>query len=376
MYKKIITILIVGVVVLTATIVFAGENYNSSRSNTSTEVNRYIGDTLLRYNISGAKINMLTDALAVGIDASALKAMLTEIGIGEIEINAIFAKLDELGTKLDEDALQVIAAPIAENIPQIGFTEISGLESEAGMDIFLDIDNPLEVSNPDAGGIEESETVIRKKPGRTTYSNITLKREVFQNVSEDIIQNIRFAVPEELKSLTEELKASRSTFKTEILSMSLSISENAKVLRENFRENVQAAIGHVDHVKTALIAMAHGEGLKMLNRYRSAMARFEHILLRIESRVEKLEARNIDMSLVIPIIEEAKNMQIENEAKMVGLKEKYEALLAGENSQGIGEEAREIAKELKTDIQTLHAKLREIVNEIKNNVGIGEEGVN
>ena len=375
MYKKIITILIVGIVMLTATMVFAGENYNSSRSNTATEVNKYIGDTLLRYDIGGAKINTVTDALAVGIDASALKAMLTEIGIGEIEINAIFAKLDELGTKLDEDALQVIAAPIAENIPRIGFTEISGLESEAGMDIFLDIDNPLEVSNPDAGCIEESETVIRKKPGRTTYSNITLKREVFQNVSDDIIQNIRSTVPEELKSLKEELKANRSTFKTEILSMSLSISENAKVLRENFRENVQASIGHVDHAKTARIAVAHGEGLKMLNRYRSAMARFEHILLRIESRVEKLEARNINMSLVIPIIEEAKNMQIENEAKMVGRKEKYEALLTGKNSQGIGEEAREIAKELKTDIQTLHAKLREIVITIKDNIAINEEGL-
>ena len=71
------------------------------------------------------------------------------------------------------------------------------------------------------------------------------------------------------------------------------------------------------------------------------------------------------MSLVIPIIEEAENIRVKNDAKMEELKAKYEELLSGENPRGIGEEARRVATELKSEIQTLHAKLREIVDEIK-----------
>ena len=106
----------------------------------------------------------------------------------------------------------------------------------------------------------------------------------------------------------------------------------------------------------------------MLNRFRSATARFNHILGRLESRVLKLEARGYKIDSFFDVqtsIEEANNISIENEAKLIELKAKYESLLLGENVGGIGEEAREIAKELKTEIENLHAKLREIVDGIK-----------
>ena len=108
------------------------------------------------------------------------------------------------------------------------------------------------------------------------------------------------------------------------------------------------------------IALAHGKGLRMLNRFRSAMARFDHILGRLESRIEKLKAQGIDVSSVIPRIEEAKNMSAENEAKMEELKAKYESLLLGENVGGVAEEARALATELKTDIENLRAIIIEI----------------
>ncbi|MBI4122901.1 MAG: hypothetical protein HY458_00870 [Parcubacteria group bacterium] len=138
------------------------------------------------------------------------------------------------------------------------------------------------------------------------------------------------------------------------------VHEAAKALRDNFRENVETTIGHVDHGKTARIAVAHGKGLRMLNRYRSAMARFDHILGRLELRILKLEAQGIDTSSTAPLIEKAKSMSVENEAKMEELKAKYESLLLGENVGGVAEEARAIAAELKTDIENLRAIIIEV----------------
>ena len=142
------------------------------------------------------------------------------------------------------------------------------------------------------------------------------------------------------------------------------MNEKAKGVRENLRKNVRAVIGHVDHGKTARIAVAHGKGLRMINRFRSATARFDHILSRLESRVEKFKAQGfaVDSFFEVEVsIEEAKNISTENKAKLEQLKAKYESLLLGENLRGVAEEAREIAKELKVEIQNLHAKLREIV---------------
>ena len=118
-------------------------------------------------------------------------------------------------------------------------------------------------------------------------------RKDFQETQMNIIRNIRSAAPEERKSLIDELKAKREAFQTEIVSLNLGIRENAKGLRDNFRENVSATIGHVDHGKTARIAVAHGKGLRMINRNRSAISRFDHILGRLESRVKKLEVQGV-----------------------------------------------------------------------------------
>jgi len=190
----------------------------------------------------------------------------------------------------------------------------------------------------------------------------------FHDVQMNIVRNIRAATSEERKNLIDELRVNRKTFQTEIVSMNLKIRDNAKELRDNFRERVKTVIGHVDHGKTARIAVAHGKGLRMLNRFRSAMARFDHILGRLESRVEKLVERDFPVDSFFDVqtsIEEAKDMSVENEIKMQELKVKYELLLLGEDPQGVSEKARAIAKELKTEIENLHAKLRGIVDDIK-----------
>ena len=98
------------------------------------------------------------------------------------------------------------------------------------------------------------------------------------------------------------------------------------------------------------------------------MARFDHILIRLESRVQKLETQGVPTESFFDVfieIEEAKNMSAENEAKMEQLKVKYESLLLGENAGGIAEEARAISQELKAETRNLHAKLRDIADDIK-----------
>jgi len=412
MHTKILILLIVGAVAFTATAVFAVENYNSSRSNTSTAiVNQQVGDILLRYSIGGAEINKVTDALARGISKVDLKAMLVLIYNSaqsnvsnrllneqneEGFIKEVFTELDRLGVGINEEGLQAISTPAAEDVPQSTIGEIiktfppEEVSAPDTEDVLapatakeIDDATPIlfkekekEPQPTTAKEVKKGEPVEVKKPAerRQPAPTITPQTGIVSNIGSsgldgvrafhdaamNIIQNIRSAAPEERKNLIDELRANRGTFQTEILSMRLSIRENAKELRENFIVQYR----ETDFNFLSRIAVAHGKGLRMINRFRSATVRFEHILGRLESRVQKLETRGVDISSVIPTIEEAKNMRVENEATLEILKAKYESLLLGENPRGVAEEARAIATELKAEIENLHAKLREIVEEI------------
>lgn len=396
MYKKIL----LSIILMTAfaiTPVFAAKNYNSAKSNTSSiaQVNEHIGNILLRYNFGGAEINKVTNALAIGITDVDLKVLLTRIGLDGEVVRIVFTELDRLGVGINEEGLQSISTLETKSILRKDATmSVDTLPSalpdgRAYRDPLPTAESTIsgELHRPPAlNKIKQTEDTARgdvvdsayKK--RVRYGNITLKRAVFHDVSKNIIQNIRSATPEDRENLLDELKTNRETFQSEIVSMSLKIHENAQDLRENFRENVISVIGHVDHGKTARIAVAHGRSLKMLNRFRSAIARFDHILLRIESRALKLEARGIDISSLIPSIEEAKNISLENKTHMEQLKATYELLLLGENPRGIAEDARTIAEDLKTKINKLHIRISTITTEMVSldlrGVGVNEEDFN
>lgn len=198
------------------------------------------------------------------------------------------------------------------------------------------------------------------------------KRAAFGDSSVKSIQSLKAAESKEQREdIRKELKTNREMLRESVQTLRQDLRENSRDLRDNFRENVKTTIGHVDHGKTGRIAVAHGKGLRMINRYRSAIVRFDHILGRMESRVEKIgietegQARATEKgnvkdyfpASVLLLIEEAKNMQALNKAKLVELEAKYESLLLGKNPRGVAEEARAIAKELKSEIENLHAKL-------------------
>ena len=279
----------------------SAKNYSSSLSNKSVgKVRQEVGDILLRYGVGGADINKVTDVLeGGGVYEAELKSFLIAIGVNEKGVQEVLAKLDELGAGADSTT-----AGGAVSTPAVRDGAVSAPATGGGAGA-----GKVEVA-PDTGDFQPLATGILARLNRP--------------------------------------------------------GNDAEALRDNFRENVKTIIGHVDHGKTARIAVAHGRGLRMLNRFRSAMARFDHILGRLESRIEKIrieiegEKRGIYLAATIPLLEKAKNMQIENEAKMEELKAKYESLLLGENTGGIAKEARALATELKAEIENLYAQLREI----------------
>lgn len=99
--SKITALFIVVAVAFTATPALALKTYNASKSNTSSlsinKVNEEVGNTLLRYNIGGAEINKVTDALAAGIAEEKLITLLVEVGVSKENVKAVLAEFVKLG---------------------------------------------------------------------------------------------------------------------------------------------------------------------------------------------------------------------------------------------------------------------------------------
>ena len=108
-HAKIGIVLIVGVMALAATPAFAGKNFNSSKSNTSSvgKINEEVGNILLRYDTGGAEINQVTDALEQGASEDELKTLLIEIGVNENGTEEVFAAITELGAGADSPKFNI-----------------------------------------------------------------------------------------------------------------------------------------------------------------------------------------------------------------------------------------------------------------------------
>jgi len=394
-------------------------NYNSSLSNKSAGLIRMeVGDILLRYGVGGADINKVTDALeGNGIYEAELKSFLVAIGVSDIGVQEVFTKLDELGAGADSTAKEsatggAVPAPAAgkdyneskSNTKSAPAGETLAIERDDD-DAFEQIELAVETIKKTIGKIQERlklcdiEVCItvgdhaRYRAGVATEADKAIKdgkkEEAAQSlraVKKIVEGDIALLAAVEDKGLVADVLGLERALLHQIDSALTDLQrsvillpavqparEAAKALRDNFRENVKTTIGHVDHGKTARIALAHGKGLRMLNRFRSATARFDHILGRLESRIEKMRieiegeerAKSKDKSLFPPtntaiLVEKAKNISAENEAKMEELKAKYESLLLGENVIGVAEEARALAEELKTDIENLRVIIIEV----------------
>ena len=202
----------------------------------------------------------------------------------------------------------------------------------------------------------ERETLFRELREERTELQTQIKSDLrsFQTESKILLRGLAEATPEARKEAMQDLQEGREELRQKARELRDNLRDTAKERREAFREKFR------DARESARVAAAHGKGLRMLNRYRAAIARFAHIRERLESRMEKLEEQGVDTSSVESLIEEAENMEAQAEVKMEELKAKYEALLDGERMGGISEEARAIAQTLKKESEDLHAQLKEI----------------
>ena len=160
-------------------------------------------------------------------------------------------------------------------------------------------------------------------------------------------------------SLYKAKPAERKKFRKELKERKLRIKKVGKKHRTDFRKKIKST------KKRARLAVAHRRAFHMLRRFRFANARYSNIIERIERRIKKLEANDVDITSLVVLLEEAKNLQAEAEDKLASVKEKYESLLTGDSPKEAAMAARALAKELKGDLKSIHAKVVELIKALK-----------
>ena len=153
--------------------------------------------------------------------------------------------------------------------------------------------------------------------------------------------------------------AERKKFRKELKERKLRIKKVGKKHRTDFRNKVKST------KKRARLAVAHRRAFHMLKRFHFANARYSNIIERIERRIKKLEANDVDITSLVVLLEEAKNLQAETEDKLASVKEKYESLLTGDSPKEAAMAARALAKELKGDLKSIRAKVVELIKALK-----------
>ena len=161
------------------------------------------------------------------------------------------------------------------------------------------------------------------------------------------------------RSLYKAKPAERKKFRKKLKERKLKIKKVGKKHRTDFRKKIKST------KKRARLAAAHRRAFHMLRRFRFANARYSNIIERIERRIKKLEANDVDITSLVVLLEEAKNLQAETEDKLASVKEKYESLLTGDSPKEAAMAARALAKELKGDLKSIHAKVVELIKALK-----------
>jgi len=209
---------------------------------------------------------------------------------------------------------------------------------------------------------ENRETKQEIQNIREDWQNANFLIEKNKNLLQTSLDGLKFKniAPEQKEEIKRELKEKREQVQKEIKNLRQENLEKEKELRQNLKFNIS------DLKTRTKVSAAYGKGLKMINRYRAVTYRFKNIIDRIESRVQKMEKQGIDISEIIPLIEEAKNINTLNELKLEEMKEKYSLLLEGKNLEEISKQSRQIAEEIKKENESLNSKLKEIISLMKN----------
>ena len=91
--------------------------------------------------------------------------------------------------------------------------------------------------------------------------------------------------------------AERKKFRKELKERKLKIEKVGKKHRADFRKKIKST------KKRARLAAAHRRAFHMLKRFHFANARYSNIIERIERRIKKLEANDVDITSLVVLLE-------------------------------------------------------------------------
>jgi exonuclease VII small subunit len=166
-------------------------------------------------------------------------------------------------------------------------------------------------------------------------------------------------IPTRTKANIQNLRASTTDRVTDVRE---NLQDRAEELREDREEKRDVRRAELSEKRKDRIR-AYME--RMLKRFRAAIARLSKLADRIESRIVKLEERDLDLSDAKTLLAEGRVEIVNAETGLASVMPALEEALAGNEPKEAFQKVREILSAVKQDIKDAHAKLVEAIRAIK-----------
>lgn len=140
------------------------------------------------------------------------------------------------------------------------------------------------------------------------------------------------------------------------------IQSRIELRREEIATRVAEVRRRLTERRRALIRRFFGQ---MLLRFKAAIARMRRLANRIESRLDKMQGRGIDVADLRDDLEETRDNIAVAEGLLDGLEERLEEALASDDSKAAFEVVRDTIYEVRDSLKEIHHQLVVIITQMK-----------
>lgn len=211
---------------------------------------------------------------------------------------------------------------------------------------------------PVISSAEEGSASLKIRVGTSTEARIKAKAEleVRRKEMEERRETLKNEMEEKRETLKDEMEQKRETIKGEIENKRESIKDEVEKRRENAIENIQNRLNKFVHNVT--------------ERFDAAIERLEKLASRIDGRITKMEAENIDVTNAKELMVVAK-IKIETaKTSIAGLSLESEVISSSTatTTVDIKEDFQNLKNQVekaKKDIKAAHAALVEVIRNLK-----------